>query len=124
MKNDKVRDNNLFVDMAVTGEVDPQRALSITRQYINLAYQYPNHNILVDLREIKATIDITTLMAVTQEVVSRVPDFRHKIAHLIDDQGERIRVARQLESCMVLKGLAYKVFTDYKAATGWLSKAS
>ena len=116
--------NNDYVGVAVSGEVDSARAVTIAIQYVNLAYQYPHHNILVDLREIKASVSIFNLMEVTQEIVGRVPDFHNKVAHLIHDESERIRIARQLESCMVLKGFTYKVFTDFKAATGWLSKAS
>jgi hypothetical protein len=116
--------NKDFVGMAVSGEVDHSRAITIARRYVNLAYQYPRHNILVDLRDVKASIDITSLMEITQEAVGRFPDFRNKVAHLIYDESERVRIAKQLESCMVLKGVNYKVFTDFKVASDWLSKAS
>ena len=116
--------NKDFVGITVSGEVGPSRAITIAKRYVNLAYQYPHHNILVDLRDIKASIDIISLMEVTQEAVGRFPDFRNKVAHLIYDDSERVRIAKQLESCMVLKGVNYKVFTDFKVATVWLSKAS
>lgn len=116
--------NNDFVGVAASGDVDPAKAITLARQYVNLACQYPRHNILVDLRGIKTSIDILNLMEIAQEVSESVPVFHNKIAHLTCDENERIRIAKQLESCMVLKGLTYKVFTDFNDATDWLSKAS
>lgn len=116
--------NKDFVGIAVSGEVDPAKAKTIARQFVNLAYLYPQHNILVDLRDIRASISFTDCMEISKEITGHLPDFINKVAHLICDESERICIARQLESCMVLKGFTYKVFTDSKAATGWLSKAA
>ena len=120
----KTYKNKYFVGKAVSGEVDSARAISIARQYINLANQYPDHNILVDLRDIRASVNIINLMETTQEISGHFPGYRNKVAHLIFDEVERVRIAKQFESCMVLKGFTYKVFTDFEEATGWLSKPS
>ena len=116
--------NKDFVGMAVSGEVDATKATILARQYVKLAYQYPQHNILVDLRDIKASIGLVDCMEIAQEVAGCFSNFRNKVAHLICDESERVRIARQLESCMVLKGFTYKVFTDSRAAIGWLSVAA
>ena len=118
----KIYKNKDFVGQAVSGEVDPAKAITIARQYINLAHQFPDHNILVDLRDIRASISVVNLMDVTLEVVRHFPVFSNKIAHLTFDEKERVLIAKQLESCMVLKGFTYKVFTDFEEASGWLSK--
>ena len=111
-----------FVGRTVSGEVDSTNAAIIAKEYVSLAYQYPDQNILVDLRDIKASMSIVNLMEVAQEIAGLFPGFTNKVAHLILDEDERVRLARQFESCMVLKGFNYKVFTDFDEAGGWLSK--
>lgn len=123
-KETKIYKNKDFVGIAVSGEVDLKKAKTIARQFVNLTYQYPQHNILVDLRDIRASISFANCMEISKEVADHFPGFINKVAHLICDESERIRIARQFESCMVLKGFTYKVFTDSKAANGWLSKAA
>lgn len=124
MKEKDIYIDNDFVGIAAFGEVGPAKAITLAREYINLACQYPQHNILVDLRGIKASIDLLNLMKITLEVSGSIPVLHKKVAHLTCDECERIRIAKQLESCMILKGFTYKVFTDFNDATDWLSKAS
>ena len=81
------------------------------------------HNILVDARDTTtAGVTITQLMQITLEIANNLPGFENKIANVIPDNQERLRIARQFQSCMVLKGFSYEVFTDFEKAIEWLSE--
>lgn len=111
-----------FVGQKISGNLDPDEANSIARQFINLAYQFPDRNILVDLRETTVSIDFLHQMNLAMEIGDLLPAFKCKVAHLVPDDENRISFARQFESCMILKGYSYKVFNNFDQATDWLSE--
>ena len=115
----KIKD---FVKKTVSGEIDMNKSMSLVKQFADIAYLHPGHNILVDMRDTVVTsANITDMMKISLEFVNSLPDFKNKIANVIPDNEERLRTARQFHSCMVLKGFSYEIFTDFENALEWLS---
>ena len=115
----KIKD---FVRKTVSGEIDMNKSMSLVKQFADIAYLHPNHNILVDMRDTEVTsANITDMMKISLELANSLTDFRNKIANVIPDNEERLRTARRFHSCMVLKGFSYEIFTDFEKALEWLS---
>ena len=96
--------------------------MSLVKQFADIAYHHPNHNILVDMRDTEVTsANITDMMKISLELANSLTDFRNKIANVIPDNEERLRTAKRFHSCMVLKGFSYEIFTDFEKALEWLS---
>ncbi|PLX78261.1 MAG: hypothetical protein C0616_15140 [Desulfuromonas sp.] len=119
---EEIYQHKKFVGQKVTGILDPDDANSIARQIINLAYLFPDKNILVDLRETTVSLDFLQQMNLAMEIGEILPVFKNKVAHLVPDDEKRLSFARQFESCMILKGYSYKVFNNFDQATEWLSE--
>lgn len=118
----KIKD---FVRKTVSGEVDMEKSMSLVKQFADIASLHPDHNILVDMRDSEITdANIVDMMKVSLELANALPGFKNKIANVIPQNEERIRIARQFHSCMVLKGFSYEVFTDFEKAMEWLSDIS
>ena len=118
----KIRD---FVRKTVSGEIDMTQSMSLVRQFSEIACLHPEHNILVDMRDSELSgANIVDMMKISFELAKALPDFKNKIANVIPHNEERMRIARQFHSCMVLKGFAYEVFTDFEKALEWLSDVS
>lgn len=118
----KIKD---FVRKTVSGEVDMEESMSLVKQFADIASLHPDHNILVDMRDSELTnASIVDMMKVSLELANALPGFKNKIANVIPNIEERIRIARQFHSCMVLKGFSYEVFTDFEKAMEWLSDIS
>ena len=118
----KIKD---FVRKTVSGEIDMEESMSLVKQFADIAFLHPDHNILVDMRDSELTdASIVDMMKVSLELAKALPGFKNKIANVIPNNEERIRIARQFHSCMVLKGFSYEVFTDFEKAMEWLSDIS
>jgi len=98
------------------------KSMQIAKEFANIAYLHTDHNILIDARDTTtANTKITDLMQITLEIANNLPDFKNKIANVIPDNEDRLRIAKQFQSCMILKGFSYEVFTDFEKALDWLS---
>ena len=121
----KVYKINDFVRKTISGEVDMEKSMSLVKQFADIASLHPDHNILVDMRDSELTdASIVDMMKVSLELANALPGFKNKIANVIPNNEERIRIARQFHSCMVLKGFSCEVFTDFEKAMEWLSDIS
>jgi len=123
MKDDvKIYNIKAFIRKNISGELDMDKSMQVAKEFANIAYLHEDHNILIDTRDSTATnVKITQLMQVTLEIANNLPNFKNKIASVIPDNEDRLRVARQFQSCMILKGFSYEVFTDFEKALDWLS---
>ena len=114
-----------FVRKNVSGELDLDKSMVLARQFASIAPLRSDHNILIDMRDTTvSSVSITDVMKITLEIANHIPDFKSKIANVIPDNEERLRIARRFHSCMVLKGFSYEVFTDFEKAIEWLSDTS
>lgn len=114
-----------FVRKNVSGDFDLDKSLELARKIAGVALLNANHNILVDMRDTTmSNMSIVDLMKVSLEIAGYIPDFKNKIASLIPDDEERVHQARQFQSCMILKGFSYEMFTAFEDAIEWLSDTS
>ena len=114
-----------FVRKNVSGELNLDKSMSLARQFAGIASLRSDHNILIDMRDTTVSnVSITDAMKITLEIANHIPDFKNKIANVIPDNEERLRIARRFHSCMTLKGFSYEVFTDFEKAIEWLSETS
>lgn len=111
-----------FVRKSVCGELDFEKSMNLVRQIAGIATLHPEHNILIDMRDTTvSSISIIDLMKLTLEFTEYLPGFKNRIASVVPDNDERLRIARQFHSCMVLKGFSYEVFTDFEKTIEWLA---
>jgi anti-anti-sigma regulatory factor len=117
----KVRD---FIRVNESGEIDFDRSVEIIHQLAVTASFYANHNILVDLRDtnIVGANNIEVILRLSLEMARYGSVFQGKIANIVPDDGQRIRLARQFEASLNLQGFSYKVFTTFESAINWLSE--
>ena len=114
-----------FVRKNVSGELDLDKSMDLARQFASIASLRSDHNILIDMRDTTvSSVSITDVMKIALEIANHIPDFKNKIANVIPDNEERLRIARQFHSCLNLKGFSYEVFTDFEKAIEWLSETS
>ena len=114
-----------FVRKNVSGELDLDKSMDLARQFASIASLRPDHNILIDMRDTTvSSVSITDVMIITLEIANHIPDFKNKIANVIPNNEERLRIARQFHSCLILKGFSYEVFTNFENAIEWLSDTS
>jgi hypothetical protein len=114
-----------FIRKNVSGELDLDESMTLAKQFSTIASLHSDHNILIDMRDTTVpSVKIADLMKLTLEIADHIPDFKNKIANVIPKDEERMLMARQFHSCMVLKGFSYEVFTDFEKALEWLSETS
>lgn len=114
-----------FVRKNVSGDFDLDMSIELVRKIAGVALLNSNHNVLIDMRDTTfSNMGIVDLMKVALEFAGYIPDFKNKIASVIPNDDERLRLARQFQSCMILKGFSYEIFTDFEDAIEWLSDTS
>lgn len=119
----KIFNINEIVRKTVSGDLDVEQSMQIARDTAAIAFLHKNHNILMDLRKTSVKqASLSDLMKIALEIVNGIPDFQNKIASLIPDDPERVTIARQFKSCLILKGFQYEIFTDFEKAIEWLSE--
>lgn len=126
MKTDvKIYNVKDFFRETVSGEVDLEKSLQLAKDFADIACLHNNHNLLPDMRDATISdINMTDLMKVVLKITSHLHDFKNKIAKVIPDNQERLQIARLFQSCMVLKGFSYEIFTDSEEALDWLSETT
>lgn len=126
MKTDvKIYNVKDFIRKTVSGEIDLEKSMQLAKDFADIAYLHNNHNLLLDMRDTTISdINMTDLMKVVLKITSHLHDFKNKIANVIPDNQERLQIARQFQSCMVLKGFSYEIFTDFEEALDWLSETT
>jgi hypothetical protein len=119
----KIYKLNDFIRKNEIGEINFDKSIQIIREVSTTAAFYPNHNILIDLRETtlsEAGMDV--LMKVTMEFVQLMPSFKNKIANIVPNDAKRVSIAEKFEACMIIKKFQYRFFTNFEDAIEWLSE--
>ena len=116
----KVKD---FLRKTETGNIDLKRSKQIVKELAMAAGLHTNHNILIDLRETSVSVaNIEDIMKVALEFGSYISSFKNKIANIVPDDSERLKIANRFKACMDIQGFEYEIFTDYESAIEWLSQ--
>jgi len=112
-----------FIRKNEEGIISHSRSVDIIRDLCTAASFHVDSNILVDLRKSTVTgASFTDLINLAEEFVNLLPDFKNKIAAIVPDEPDRIKNAKKFETCMRVKNIRYRIFTDYEMATDWLSE--
>ena len=115
----KIKD---FIRLTPSGEIDIERSKEIVFQLAVAAALNEDHNILLDMRDTSlSTPNIATVMQVAVEFGRYKSAFKGKMANVLPDDEERLRLARQLKALMECQGLRYELFTNFEEAVEWLS---
>jgi len=126
MVNDiKIYKVNDFIRKTASGEIDTNKSIEIVRELAHATNFHPDHNILMDLRDTTLKgMDVNTLFQISFEMVNYRACFKNKIANVIPDDPERIKIAEKFYACLDYLGFEYEFFVDYEAAMEWLSDVS
>ena len=112
-----------FLRKTETGDLDYDRIVEIVRELAAAAALHSGHNILLDLRETKVSVNsMYEVMKVAMEFSQFKTVFRNKIANVIPNDIARISMAKKAEAAFQIKGIQYKFFTDFEDAIEWLSE--
>ena len=72
----KIKD---FVRKTVSGEIDMNKSMAFVKQFADIAYVHPDHNILLDMRDTEVTnANITDMMKISLEFANSLPDFKNQ----------------------------------------------
>ena len=116
------RYRNDFIRWKETDDIDVEKSLKIVRDLYSAATLYPDHNILIDLRETRVTYaDMGGLLKIALEFTRLMPSFKEKIATLVPDDADRVAIAEKFQASMRVYSYEYKYFTEYEDAIEWLS---
>lgn len=110
-----------FIRKTPTGEVSLEKSIKTVRKLARAAENYPDHNALLDLREVEGYLTFDEVRAVIDEFTQQMSIFKNKIVVLVPVDEKRMARAIHGQSCLTAKGFQAQVFVDYEDAIEWLS---
>ena len=121
----KVYKSQDFLRLTEAGELDHDRSMEFVRKLAQDSVFHPDHNILMDLRDTTIPVEnMANLFDIVNEMAGYRHSFRNRIANIIPDNPERIKIAQQFKDTLVNAGFQYNFFTSYEAAMEWLSETT
>lgn len=110
-----------IIRMTETGELDLDRSIEIVRKLAAEANYHEDHNVILDLRETSVNASMADIIQISMEFASYHQVFKNKIAVIIPDTEERLKIAKRFKTCMEMQGFQFEQFTDFEATIEWLS---
>ena len=110
-----------IIRMTESGKLDLDRSIGIVRKLATEANFHKDHNIILDLRETSINASMGDLIQISMEFAIYHKVFKNKIAVLIPNTKERLKIARRFKTCMELQGFQFEQFTDFEAAIEWIA---
>ena len=110
-----------IIRMTESGELDLERSIRIVRDLAHQANHHKDDNIILDLRETSSNASMEDLIKISMEFAIYHKVFKNKIAVIIPNTEERLRIARQFKICMDMQGFQFDQFIDFEAAIEWLA---
>lgn len=110
-----------IIRMTETGELDLDRSIEIVRKLAAEANYHEDHNVILDLRETSVNASMADIIQISMEFASYHQVFKNKIAVIIPDTEERLKIAKRFKICMEMQGFQFEQFTDFEATIEWLS---
>ncbi len=118
--NIKIYEDQKVILRTVTGELVTARSLKLVKELAVAIKLNQGYNILIDLRETETRPETLDLMEIATACSRYRHGFKGKIAFLIPDTKERIRVAKLFRTCMEAQGFEFTQFFDFDLAMEWL----
>lgn len=110
-----------FIKKTPTGEVSLEKSIKTFQTLARAAENYPDHNALLDLREVEGYLTFDEVGVVIDEFTQQMSIFKNKIAILVPVDDKRMARAIYGQSRLTAKGFQAQVFVDYEDAIEWLS---
>ena len=113
-----------FIRKNQAGELNHDQIQALIIEIIAVASYYPHHNILIDSRDTTISQDIymIDILSVAEQLAKLDNIFFSKIANIVPKDKTRLSIANKTEAAINLKGLQYKVFTEFEDAIEWISE--
>lgn len=121
MKIYKIKD---FIRKNESGVLSFDQICGIIKEIATAAAFYPENNILLDFRRttIGGDVDMNHVLKTSLEMGKYKDVLANKIANVIPQDENRFSYAKMTEAAIQIKGIQYKIFTDFESAIEWLSE--
>jgi hypothetical protein len=112
-----------FIRKNESGELSQDRIREIVNEIGAIATFDPDYNILIDTREttISYSVNMSDIMKTAIELSVFKNSLPNKIANIIPKDEKRVSIAEKTQAAIRIKGIEYKIFTEFEAAIDWLS---
>ena len=117
----KIRD---FIRYTETGIFDVDRSIKLVHEIATAANFLTEHHLLVDLSDTDVQMDFSDTLEVATEFVKLMEGFQNKIAVLIPNTEERLRIAKRFKTMVDQEGFQFNQFFDFEEAMEWLSEVT
>ena len=114
----RIRD---FIRMTKSGVLDLDRSISLIRELAVEANYFKDHNVLLDFRETKLNASHKDIIKISLEFAQYHKVLQNKIAVLIPNNEDRIKLASLLKTSMDYQGFAFNHFFNFEKAIEWLA---
>jgi hypothetical protein len=113
-----------FIRKTPTGGVSLEKSIETVRKLAQIAEEYPDHNVLLDLRKIEGYLTFPEMGLVIEEFIRHTSVFTNKIATLVSVDEKRMARALHGLSILTTRGFHNQIFVDYEDAIEWLSEVT
>jgi hypothetical protein len=114
----KARD---FLKTKASGELNLKETKKLLAQIAELHEKSDFHEILVDVRQTTAGLNLSDIYELVTELSKYREAFRKKVAILLGPNND-VNKARFLEMCAQNRGYQVNIFTDFERAVKWLMR--
>ncbi len=117
----KIFNTKNFIKKTVNGELNIESFRSVMQELAAASAIFQNHNLLIDIREIKPLRSFNDVIKIILESTKYHHLFRNKIAVIIANEPDRIERTKFFKAGLKLGKYQFEYFTDYEKAIDWLS---
>lgn len=104
------------------GSLDYRLAMKMINSITRILNTNSEVNILIDQRDVSfSSGNLNEILEVLESLDTMGVSFTKKVANVIPDDQNRLRLAMVVKNVLDLTGERYEVFTDYDKAIRWLN---
>ena len=105
-----------------SGNLDYRLAMIMINSFVNTLNKYSDMNVLIDQRDTSFhSGNLNEVLDVLESIDSISHSFTNKVANLVPNDQNRLRLAKLVKTALNFSDNKYKVFTDYDDALRWLA---
>jgi len=117
----KIYQSNNLIKKVVKNELNIENFRNIIQELAAASAIYQDHNLLIDIRDIKPHKNFSEVLKILSEAVKYKHAFHNRIAVIIADEPERIARSKFFKAGLPQSNYRFKFFTEYEKAIDWLS---
>ena len=118
----QINEDQRTILIKVTEDLNTNRICKLIDQIALSIKLYHGCSILVDIRDNTFQSGMTELLEAAATCAKRLAGYQHKMAILIPDTEEQVKMARIFKTCMDVKGFNFQDFINYDDAMEWLGR--